>query len=116
MCTFRYNGHDGFYDTFVVLSTITEIIFTIDLLANFFRSTHSVHEDDHNHKNASFEETYYHYLKGEFVWDLVPLIPLQLIYLERDRNRIFYVIKMVRIRKAYKLFGKEFVMKYAKKL
>jgi hypothetical protein len=113
MCTFRYNGDSGLYHKIEMWSNIAEIIFAIDLIANFFKVSHNVHKE-HDEKKFTFNETYSNYLSGEFKWDLIPLIPLQLLVLTRNRQRIFFVIKMVRIRKTYKEFGKEFVMKYAK--
>jgi len=100
MCTFRYNDGSGLYDKIKMWSDFAEIIFAVDLIANFFKVNHNVHKE-HDEKKFTFNETYSNYLNGEFKWDIIPLIPLQLLDLYRNRQRIFYVIKMIRIRKTY---------------
>ena len=100
MCTFRYNNDSDMYHKFKVWSDVAEIIFAIDLVANFFKNRHNIHQE-HEQTKVTCKESYQNYLQGEFLWDFVPLVPLQLLTLKRDRQRIFYFIKMVRIRKTY---------------
>lgn len=38
------------------------------------------------------------YYKTDFLSDFVPLIPLQLLSLKRNRQRLFYLIKIIRIK------------------
>ena len=67
-----------------------------------------------NKSFLTFKETSNNYLNRDFIWDVIPLIPLQLMNLNRNRERIFYAIKMIRIRTFSISFGKEHVMKWAK--
>lgn len=41
------------------------------------------------------------YLQGEFIWDFIPLIPLQFLRLVNNRDRLFFLIKCLRLRRGF---------------
>jgi hypothetical protein len=82
-------------------SAIAESIFAIDILVHFLLSHDSSHKTG-KYTIRSFRDIVEKYLHGDFVWDIIPLIPLQLIELENDAGRVFYIIKVMRLRKCLK--------------
>ena len=58
-------------------------------------STHKVYEKD-------IRRISIHYLKGRFLMDLIPLLPLHLIQVHAERE--FYLIKVMRILVVFKAF------------
>ena len=56
-----------------------------------------------------------HYLKNDFIWDFIPLIPLQLFKLKNRRERLFFLIKIYRLKKGFKLFDVSKILKAFKK-
>jgi hypothetical protein len=44
-----------------------------------------------------------HYLKTEFFWDFIPILPFQLLTLPRRRENLFFLIKLLRLRKGFKI-------------
>ena len=55
------------------------------------------------------------YLKGEFIWDFVSCVPLQMIQMPVSINNLFYIIKILRLRKAMNEFKISDLMRYIKK-
>jgi hypothetical protein len=55
------------------------------------------------------------YLKTGFVFDFIPLIPLQELPLPRGYARFFYIIKVMRLFNGFKLLNVEHIMDYIKK-
>jgi hypothetical protein len=41
-----------------------------------------------------------HYYAGSFWWDLVPLLPFHLLKMNRNRNHLFFILKVFRIRRS----------------
>jgi aromatic ring-opening dioxygenase LigB subunit len=56
------------------------------------------------------------YLYSSFPLDLISLIPLQFIKLKRSRQLLFFMLKMVRLIKGFKLFNVPLMMVKVKKL
>jgi hypothetical protein len=56
-----------------------------------------------------------HYLKNDFIWDFITLIPLQLMKLKNDRQRLFFLIKIYRLKKGFKLFDVDTILRAFKK-
>jgi hypothetical protein len=60
---------------------------------------------------ASIDEDYdflsnvKNYVTSWFFYDLITLIPLQYMKLKNNRERLFYLIKVTRVFKGYKLFN-----------
>jgi hypothetical protein len=55
------------------------------------------------------------YLKTDFIFDFIPLIPLQELALPRGYARFFYIIKVFRLFNGFKLLNVEHIMEYIKK-
>ena len=55
------------------------------------------------------------YLKGNFMMDMIPLIPLQWISLPKNRDRLFYLIKTMRIVQGFILFDVRGIVRAVKK-
>jgi len=54
------------------------------------------------------------YITGKFIWDLIPLLPFQILELDRKRDRLFYLLKVMRIPKGFILFDVPKLMKSLK--
>lgn len=91
-----------------------EIFFFIDFILNFFKEYRL--EYDMQHCETQFKNIAKHYLKNEFWWHLVPLVPLQLIPMKNNRQYLCYYIKVIRFREASKYFTKKEMSKVLKKL
>jgi hypothetical protein len=44
------------------------------------------------------------YINGVFVWDLIPILPLYVVELDRNRQYLFNIFKMIRIQRGFDLF------------
>ena len=44
------------------------------------------------------------YLKGDFIWDLIPLLPLSMIFEHTKSSKLFFILKTLRIINGIKLF------------
>jgi hypothetical protein len=47
--------------------------------------------------------------------EFIPLLPLQLIKLDQDREQLFYIIKLIRLTRILRLFNINIVMSKVKK-
>ena len=75
---------------------LCESIFFFDFLLTFF--VDFVPEDSPNHLGIrSFEKIFWHYLHGDMLFDLLPLIPFPMIPLPASQQSKFYVLKSIRI-------------------
>lgn len=54
------------------------------------------------------------YLKTQFLWDLIPLVPFQLIKIPYTDQGIFYIFKITRIKRGFKLFNVHSMMQVVK--
>jgi len=73
---------------------LCESIFLFDFLLTFF--VDFVPEDSPNQTGIrSFEKIFWHYLHGDMLFDLLPLIPFPMIPLPQQSK--FYVLKSIRI-------------------
>jgi hypothetical protein len=59
-----------------------EIFFLIDIILNFFKEYENEYDKDHCYTN--FKEIAINYFKNDFVWNLIPLLPFQLLKLPQD--------------------------------
>ena len=55
------------------------------------------------------------YMLTDFLFDFIPIIPLQVIELIRHRERLFYLIKVVRFYKGFKVLKVSALMQQIKK-
>ena len=54
------------------------------------------------------------YLTSEFKYDLLAILPLQFIELKNHRERLFYLIKVVRLKNGLGLVNHEAIVKVVK--
>lgn len=54
------------------------------------------------------------YVYGDFLFDIIPLVPLQLISIKARLNNLFYLIKVIRFVKGKELFNIMELMKNVK--
>ena len=89
-----------------------EVIFIIDLVMNFFVEYTPVKTGQHNIRKFSLIAQ--NYLKGQFLFDVIPIIPFHLISLPYNSARLLYLIKMIRIKRAMNLLNIKTIMRYVK--
>jgi hypothetical protein len=75
-----------------------ESVFLLDMLLHFILDYKSPSKEA-NYNIRNFEEIVAYYLRSTFYWDLLPLVPLQALRLPNNFQNVFFVIKLVRIRK-----------------
>jgi len=54
------------------------------------------------------------YIKGDFLIDLICIVPLQALTMKNNREKLFVVIKWLRLGKGLKFFNVPKIMKYIK--
>ena len=88
-----------------------EFVFLFDLLLHFNVDFPS------SHKTAAYPIREYvaianNYIHGSLVVDLIPLLPFQLLRMERNRQHLFFAIKIMRVFKAFKYMNVSKLMHY----
>lgn len=73
---------------------VFESLFLLHMLSKFILT---YNDPITNVKEKSPRKIMKNYIATEFKWDLIPLVPLQLIPMERHRNTLFFIIKTVRL-------------------
>jgi hypothetical protein len=96
----------------IIQGNMFEVVFLMDMIAHFFLdfrysvvSTESVRD---------LSEIIPRYLKTQFIWDLIPLLPLQIIQLDNNGQNLFYLIKCARIVKSVHKINTGELMTYLK--
>jgi hypothetical protein len=56
-----------------------------------------------------------HYLMTDFMWDFIPLLPFQLFTMKNKRENLFFLIKLLRLRKGMKMLDVSMLKFYIKK-
>ena len=85
-----------------MISAIYEVIFLIYALIQFFKDDND--DINSNDRKKLFRETSVKYFKGNLIYDVIPLIPLQLTSFSKNRDRLFYLVKTLRIVQGFRLF------------
>lgn len=86
-----------------------EIIFFIKMLLEFI--TEYKPEGDLSAPVRDLQAISMNYLKGHFVYDFIPILPLgELIKFEGGYQRLFYLIKIIRIGKGLVIFTTQNIM------
>ena len=101
-----------YFDDLWSLHVVFEILFTIYMLLQFFKEY--TPEFDLV-PVRDIKKISYHYLTNQFKWDFLPLIPFQYMDLPNNSNRLFFLIKMIRLYKGIKMFDVNAIMTYLKK-
>lgn len=82
-----------------------EIFFAIHLILNFFKQKNDADSGDIKQAlHKTLPEIALNYLKTDFINDIIPLIPLQLLKLHNHREYLFYLIKVMRMVKGFKIY------------
>ena len=75
-----------------------EFIFLIDLIIQFFRS-YDPKTATKDKKVKDMSKICLNYLRNDFIWHAIPLIPLHHLALCRRRNDMLYVLKVIRMKR-----------------
>jgi hypothetical protein len=81
-------------DYYLYISYVFESIFALDITLNFikeFTPTQTIIPV------SDFQSIVSNYFSGQLIFDLIPIIPLQMIKMKNNRERLFYLIKFMRI-------------------
>lgn len=84
-----------------------EIIFFISMCLNFITD---YKEEGVNSSITDISRISIRYLKSNFIWDLLPLVPLQMFDLGYESFHHFYLIKILRLGTGLKLFNVQMIM------
>lgn len=86
-----------------------EIIFLVAFMLNFLVEYTPKGEEK---PVREYKKIAWNYLKGNFALDFIPLVPLQFIDLPGGKERLFIVIKLIRIFNGIKVFKVRSIMSY----
>ena len=101
MACFRFSQGET-SDKNKTMSAIFEVIFLVYALIQFFKDDND--DINSNDRKKLFRETSKEYFKGNFIYDVIPLIPLQLTTFSKNRDRLFFLVKTLRIVQGFRLF------------
>lgn len=79
---------------------IFELFYFFDMVLNFF-----VEYKSETRTHREFHLIMINYIKTDFLGDLLPLLPLEMLQLNNGNERHFFLLKVLRIRKGYKLLS-----------
>lgn len=88
-----------------------ECCFLFDMILMFFKE---FTPEDTTKPVTSFQEITEHYVQNQLIIDIIPIIPLQLLTLHRQRERLFYLLKFQRLFRGMKVYSRSSVMKFFK--
>ena len=80
-----------------------ELLFLLDFTMNFFVDFYKQNPLGGKLIERDISKISVHYYETEFWRDFIPLIPLQCISMNNSQQYVFYIIKVIRIHKGYKL-------------
>lgn len=81
-----------------------EIVFLIDMISQFFTSFTSSNKTG-KFSIREFSLILDHYIKGSFVKDLIPLLPLQYLSIPDNKQDLFLLIKIFRLTKGLEMMN-----------
>ena len=76
-----------------------EILFLVDMFVRFITSIDNPTDPNFLEPIRDISKTSSAYLRGNFLEHLIPLVPLQLLKLTRNRANLLYILKIVRIKR-----------------
>jgi hypothetical protein len=97
----------------VILMLFFEGVFFTDVCVNFLLSYEYMGEYG-KVVERNITNIFSHYLKTTFIKDFIPIIPFQLIQLPKSRGTLFYLIKLLRLAKGFRLLDVFTIMKQIK--
>ena len=105
------NEQSGYEEKLFAISIGFEVLFFLDMASKFFLT----YIDDHSKRvEEHLPKIRRHYLHSDFIWDLIALIPFQMIKLKNNRNCLFYLIKILRLYKGFNLLHVPTIMRKIK--
>ena len=92
-----------------------EVNFAIHMLLQFFKSYFAYGQDSMQKEVKSISQIGMNYLQTFFIIDLIPLIPLQYLDLPNNREKICYMVKIIRLEKGFRLLDVSRFLRVIKK-
>ena len=111
--SFRRSNYRNFDDWHLfVQGNIFEVVFFMDMVAHFFLDYRPsvISQESVRDLSAIIPR----YLKTQFAWDLLPLLPFQLMELDNNAQNLFYLIKCMRVSKSLSAVNISKFMTYLK--
>ena len=84
------------------------------MVLKFFKEFKPVGNGSTDPNVRSWQRIIQNYMLTDFLFDFIPIIPLQVIELTRHRERLFYLIKVVRFYKGFKVLKVSALMQQIK--
>jgi len=112
MAAYRLNADELFFE----LMLIFEAVFVVDMLTHFLLSYRKEGSSTSTPPERDIMKCSLHYYKNGFLLDLIPLIPFQVIEMHRGRHNLFYLVKLMRLYKGFKIFNVPKIMELIKNL
>lgn len=103
------------YSITVLFMYFFEGVFVVDIAVNFLLSYEYMGQYG-KVVERNLGEIASHYIKTTFIKDLIPIIPFQLISLPKERGTLFYLIKLMRLAKGFRLLDVFTIMKQVKEI
>lgn len=95
------------------LVLVFEMLFTLDIIAKFMLTYEN---PETRVKVVDLGTISKNYFFNKFLWDFIPLMPLQIFKMYRNRNTLFYLIKLIRLYQGFKILDIPKLMGIIKKL
>lgn len=92
-----------------------EVCFLIHMILQFFKAYELSDESSDKKEERSMSKISLNYIKTYFIIDLIPLLPLQYWPLPDNREKIFYILKVTRLEKGFRLLNISRFMAVVKK-
>jgi hypothetical protein len=105
---------DEFSNAHFILTFVFEGLFFIHLVLNFFKEYTPEGGGDRQKPIREFNRIIRNYITTGFAFDFITLIPMQFLHFKRHRERLFYLIKVLRFYKGFKVFNVAKLMKIIK--
>ena len=114
LAAFRMMPHQVDMPTFLYISDSIEGIFLIYIILQFFKSYSPEGGGDLVKPVRYWTDIIFHYLRNDFLMDFIPIIPFQFLTLKRNRERLFFLLKVLRIFKGTKMLSQRKLMRVIK--
>lgn len=89
---------------------VFEAIFLFDMILTCF-----VEYTEHEVTIREISTITSHYIKTDFLLDLIPLLPFERLFIGNNHEKIFFIIKTIRLGKGYQFFSIEAIINEVKK-
>lgn len=114
LTAFREPQYHLHYDVYLDLSGGIEIIFVIFSLLQFVKAYTPEYSEKGTSEVRDLKKIANRYFENGFLLDLLSLLPFQFMTLPRHRERLLFLLKVVRIRRGFELFNIPKFMKVIK--